>query len=378
MPDTKLIRTFKYRLYPTRSQVAALELHLSEGCRLYNAALQERREAWRFQRKSISFYAQSRQLKDIRAAGDIGIPSFTTAEKVLRRVDRAFQAFFRRLKAGERPGYPRFRSVRRYDSISCKVKDGISVRPRGFEMRGVGLIKAKWHRPMVGTPKTVDIKREGGHWYACVALEGVPAMVLAESDSAVGIDVGLTTFATLSDGSVLEHWRHERSDHAKTRRVQRAVQRCKRGSQRRRRVVQWLAAQRRRTARRRSDWQHKASRLIVNSYGRIAIESLNIRGLARTRLARSVHDAAWASFIEKLTYKAESAGRTLVKVSPYGTSQTCLCGARVEKTLDDREHVCTACGLVAPRDLVSAQLIERLGRSRWASTSLTGAVAHEA
>lgn len=372
MADTNLTRTFKYRIYPTPVQVAALEVQLSEACRLYNAAVAERRGAWRIQRKSITFYEQSRQLKEIRAAGDLGLVNFTTAARVLRRVDRAFRAFFRRVRTGDTPGFPRFRPSARFDSIDCQVGNGASITAARIVVAGVGAVKTKWHRPMAGTAKIVTVKREGRRWFACVACDHVPAEALAASSESVGLDVGLASFATLSDGSVLENPRHDEAAQKRMRRAQRALSRCQRDSRRRRVVAMRLRQQQSKVRRQRADVHHKASRAIVNRYGCIAVEDLSIKGLARTRLARSIRDAAWALFIDKLTYKAESAGRTLVKVNPRGTSQTCLCGARVEKTLSVREHVCTACGLVAPRDLVSAQLIERLGRSQWSSTELTG------
>lgn len=368
-----LTRTFKYRIYPTASQVAALELHLSEACRLYNAALQERRDAWRMQRKSVSFYDQTRQLTEIRSAGDVGIVCAKTGEQVLRRVDRAFRAFFRRVRSGDRPGYPRFKSVHSFDSFTAVIGNGATIVDGRVVIRGVGALKAKWHRPLSGKPKAVIARREGRRWFVCILVVGPEVAVAPASELAVGVDLGLTELATLSDGSSVPNDRHAGSAHKIVRRVHRALSRCHRGSKRRRLVAARLQAKRRAVARRRADAHHKATRAIVSRYGYIAVEDLNIRSLARTRLAKSIHDAAWASFINKLTYKAESAGRVLVKVDPRGTSQACLCGASVPKTLAVREHVCHECGLVAPRDLVSAQLIERLGRSRWSLTMPTEA-----
>lgn len=371
-------RTFKYRIYPTRSQVEALELHLREACRLYNAALQERRDAWRMRRESVSFYSQSRQLKDIRRNGDIAIANFTIAEEVLRRVHAAFEAFFRRIKSGDRPGYPRFRPVARFDSLDTRFGRGARIIRGRLSLHGVGDVKVKWHRAPLGVPKRLTIKRDGRRWFACVVCTSVPAQQLAPTDACVGLDVGLTSLAVLSDGGVIENPRSERASERSVRRARRALSRCRPRSARSKRAAAAVRKLASAVGRRREDYHHKVSRRIVNAYGYIAVEDLNIRGLARTRLARSIHDAGWASLINKIAYKAESAGRVLVRVNPRGTSQACLCGASVPKTLSDREHVCTECGLVAPRDLVSAQLIERLGRSQWSPTCLTGAVDHEA
>jgi putative transposase len=355
-------RTFVFRAYPTKAQVVALELHLSEACRLYNAALQERRDAWRICHETVVFRTQARQLKEIRAAGDIGIVDAQAANLVLQRVDRAFAAFFRRVKAGEKPGYPRFRSRRRYDSIDFQVNHGAKVVQRGLYVHGIGDIKLKWHRALVGDPKMVILRRDAGRWYANIASD-VSAAPISPSTSAVGIDVGLTSFATMSDGSAIENPRHERAAARKVRVARRTVSRRKRGSNRRRKAVQRLQRALGKVKRQRADFHHKASHAIVAAHGLIAVEDLNIKGLARTRLARSVHDAGWGAFIDKLTYKAASAGRTLVKVDPRGTSQVCPCGAPVPKTLADRWHDCPECGLSVSRDHAAAINILGLGLS---------------
>ncbi len=368
-------KSFQFRAYPTAQQAAALELHLSEACRLYNSALQERRDAWKMKRERITFFSQCRQLKDIRAAGDIGIANATAAACVLRRLDHAFAAFFRRVKAGEKPGYPRFRSVRRYDSIAFQIGDGASaLSERSVRIQGVGHISLKMHRSIEGRPKEVTIKRDAGRWFVVVACEVEPA-TLPPCHAAVGVDVGLTDFATLSDGSAVPNPRHERQAASKVRVARRAVARKARGSHRRQKAVQRLQRALGKVRRQRADFHHKLSREIVNDNGLIAVEDLNIKGLAGGMLARSVHDAGWASFIDKLASKAESAGRLLVKVDPRGTSQTCPCGASVPKTLTDRWHDCPACGLSLSRDHAAAINILRLGRSLQALTVAEAPVA---
>lgn len=369
-----MIRVFKYRLYPDRLQVAALELHLSEACRLYNAALQERRDAWGMSRKRITRYSQDKQLKEIRAAGDIGIVSFSCARDVLMRVDRAFVAFYRRSRSGDKPGYPRFKSSHRFDSIAFEIGHGASAPSDGkIRLQGIGQVKLKLHRPLAGAALVAIVKREAGRWYVSIATE-VGAERLQPVEHSVGIDVGLTSFAVLSDATVIDNPRHGRRAERAFRVAQRRVARRQRRSNRRKKAVHLLQRAHVRLANQRADFHHKVSREIVNAYGRIAVEDLNIKGLARTRLAKSIHDAGWRSFIDKLAYKAESAGREFVKVNAAGTSQTCLCGARVPKTLSVRTHVCPECGFTAPRDFVSAVLIERLGRSRQALSHSRGEV----
>jgi putative transposase len=367
-------RTYKFRLYPTRSQVEVLESHLAEACRLYNAALQERRDAWAISRHRISYFSQTSQLKDIRAAGDINIVNFQVAREVLQRVQRAFAGFFRRVRAGEKPGYPRFRSPRRFDSLTFQVAHGAALMPAGCHLHGIGEVKMKRHRSIDGTPKIVRIRRQAGRWFANVVTADVPNQPRTPVTIDVGIDVGLSSFAVLSDATVINNERHERVSARALRIAQRRVARRRLGSRGRWRAVRLLQRVHARIQSRRSDFHHKTSREIVETYQCIAVENLNIKGLARTRLARSIHDAGWGSFLEKLSYKAESAGRQFVAVNPRGTSQTCLCGARVPKTLATRQHKCPECGLSAPRDLVSAQLILRLGQSLWAPSFSRGEV----
>src|SRR5436853_4299151 len=143
--------TYKYRLYPSRTQIEALTAQLSEACRLYNAALQERRDAWRINRESINYYTQANQLKEIRANGDLTLANFSACQDVLRRVDKAFKAFFRRVKRKEKAGYPRFKSHSRFDSITYPAYgDGCKLVDSKLRLQGIGLIKIKLHRSIAG------------------------------------------------------------------------------------------------------------------------------------------------------------------------------------------------------------------------------------
>lgn len=373
-------KTFKYRLYPTRKQVEFLTSQLAEACRLYNGALQERRDAYRISSESLNYYSQANQLKEIRAVSDLGLENFSCCQDVLRRVDKNFKAFFRRVKQKKgKAGFPRFRSVTRYDSLTFpSYGDGCRLLPTGkLKLQGAGQIRLKLHRPIKGKIKTVAVKREADKWYVAFSVE-CDAELLPASTEAVGLDVGLQAFATLSDGTEIENPRHYRQAQAKLRRAQRKVARRKRGSHNRKKAVRELQRTHAHIRNQRADFHHKVARTIVNQYGLIAVEDLNVKGLASGMLAKAVADAGWSLFIEKLTYKAAEAGRVLVKVDPRGTSQTCLCGADVPKRLSDRWHRCQSCGLSAPRDHVSAQLVLRLGRSLCVATSPLGLVTQEA
>jgi putative transposase len=356
-------RTFKYRLYPNRAQFVALDAQLGEACRLYNGALQERRDAWKQARHSVSYYEQANQLKAIRADGNLALANFSACQDVLRRVDKTFKAFFGRVKAGRKAGFPRFRSRRRYDSLTFpSYGDGCRLRENGrLYLQGVGNLKIKLHRPVEGRTKTVSVKREAGHWYALFSCE-IEAAPLPASDDAVGIDLGLITFATLSDDTEIANPRHARKAQARLRVAQRRVARRKRGGNGRRKAVRLLQRTHVRIQNQRADFRHKTARALVDRYGLIAVEDLNVSGLAGSMLARSVHDAGWRSFLAKLDYKAESAGRRIVRVYPAGTTQRCCaCGAHVPKTLKQRWHDCPACGLSLSRDANAAREILRLG-----------------
>jgi putative transposase len=350
--------TFKYRLYPTEAQAQFLDSQLSEACDLYNAALQERRDAWKICRKNISLYDQVKQLKPMRAEGLIGIVNFGCARGVLQRLDWGFQRFFARVKRGEKPGYPRFKSRRRYNSITFpNYGNGCTLLKNGkLRMQGAGQIKLKLHRPVEGTIKTATIKRDAGYWYVCfnAICESKP---LPASSEAIGIDIGLTSFATLSNATIIANPRHNQKAQAKLRKAQRRVARRKKGSNRRRKAVQQLQRHYLHVHYRREDFHHKIARELVNRYGMIAIEDLGIARLAKTMMAKSIYEVGWAGFFQKLDYKAANAGRRVIKVDPRGTSQLCICGTRVSKTLKDRWHDCSVCGLSANRDHVSARVI---------------------
>jgi len=372
--------TYKYRLYPTRVQAAALHGQVDEACRLYNAALDERRSAWRMNRIDLRYLDQANQLKAIRAAGDVGVANFSACQDVLRRVDKTFAAFFRRIKAGEKPGYPRFRSRARYDSLTWPSwGDGCALRPSGrLYLQGVGDVKVKWHRPLAGQVKTVTTKREAGHWYVCFSVEVPEPEPLPASDAAVGIDVGLTTFAVLSDGGEIASPRHFRAAERRLRLAQRKLARRKKRSRRRQNARHELARVHLHVANQRRDFHHQTARALVERYALIAVEDLNVKGLAGSMLAKSVHDAGWGQFVSILTDKAVCAGRSLVAVNPAGTTQRCSdCGVLVPKTLAQREHRCTACGLVLGRDLNAARNVLHLATGPgWGLQAPTVGVAH--
>ena len=353
---------FKYRLYPSSKQIGLLNGQLFEACRLYNAALQERKDCYAKTGRSISYGEQSGYLKGISADGDSSLANFSCSQRVLKRLDKAYKAFFSRIKKGGKAGFPRFKSARRFDSIDFTFGDGCGItKDKKVRTQGIGCIKVKWHRPTTGNIKAVSIKRKAGRWYVSFAVDCQSAP-LPKIEKAVGIDVGLEHFLVTSDAEFIANPRYYRKGQASLRVSARSVARKKKGSKSRRKAVVVLQGRHEHVANQRLDFQHKLSRNLVDRYGKIAVEDLNIKGLSGGMLAKSVHDAGWSQFLNFVSYKAEEAGRDFVKVNPRGTSQECLCGKPVKKDLSVRIHHCVHCGLTAPRDFVSACLI--LNRAR--------------
>lgn len=351
-------KSFKYRLYPSRKQSLDLQEQLAEGCRLYNGALQERRDAYRISGKSLNYYDQANQLREIRAEGNLSLANYSCCQDILRRVDKTFKAFFRRGK-----GFPRFRSINRFDSITFpSYGDGIKLTDK-LRIQGIGLVKIKLHRNILGKIKTVSIKREGSKWFACFSVETLPEQ-LPTTEKAIGIDVGIESFATLSDGTQIDNWKYYEASQKQLRVAQRRVARRKKGSNRRRKAVQTLRNIHQTIFNRRNDFQHKLSTDLIRQYDLITVEKLNIAGLAKGRLAKQILDASWSSFIDKLKWKAECAAKEVIEVAPHWTSQDCsACGERVKKNLSVRQHICSNCGLDLHRDHNAALNILRLGLS---------------
>lgn len=361
-------RTYRYRLYATGRQAAALDAQLSEACDLYNAALEHRRRLWSEHGISVGLREQSAELKGMRADGLLERSSnFWSQQAVLKRLDRAFQAFYRRCKAGESPGYPRFRSRRRYDTLEFSFAGnagGIAFTDAGrLRVQGVGHIKVKLHRPIpVGAALCeARITRRTGRWYVAVSVKDVPARPLPATGRTVGVDVGITTFAATSDGELILGPRANRAASAEVKRAARRVARRERASKRRRKAVVLLARAREREANVRRDHAHKTARSLIGRYDAICVENLNHVGLSKGMLARDCNDQGWAGFIRLLGEKAEDAARELILVDARNTSQDCsACGRRVPKALGVRVHAC-ACGLVLDRDVNAARNIHARG-----------------
>jgi putative transposase len=369
-------KAFKYRLYPTAVQERAMAEMLDTHRHLYNRALAERKTAWEERQESISYGQQSAHLKDERTTNAyLARTNFSSCQATLRRLDRAFQAFFRRIKADEQPGYPRFKGQGRFNTVEFPAYgDGCKLEVALVYLQHIGHVKIKLHRPVEGTVKTTSFKREANGWHMIFSCELPDAGVAPSPLPATGIDLGLKVFLVTADGHEIAPPRYYRKAQAALRRSQRAVARKQKGSNRRKKAVQRLARQYLHIANQRRNFHHQVARQLISQYGMIAHEALNIQGIARSRLAKSTHDMGWGQFLGILHSKAEGAGVRVIAVPPKDTTQQCsACGALPEtpeqrKRLGDRVHRCPSCGYVADRDLNAAQNILRLGRSLQAST----------
>ncbi len=357
-----MIRTFRYPLNATRRQLAMLDDWRVRCCELYNAALEQRIASWRQHRRGVTRYDQHKELTELRAAdAEYAAMPVETCRSALNRLDRAFQAFFRRLKSGATPGFPRFRSRHRYVSFGLgrvRVEDGRVQIPR------LGWVRYNEYRPLKGAVRNVEIRRTAKRWWLCVACDVgvVPPKRTVRIDRITGVDVGLTHFATLADGSRVANPRHYRNGEALLARRQQALARKQRGSNRRRRARRLVGKAHEHTASQRRDFHCKLAAQLCAQYDLIAVEALNVRGLARTNLAKSIHDAGWSQFLTRLSLKAEDAGVHVVAVDPRNTTRACAdCGALADMLLGDRVRSCS-CGAVRDRDHNAALNIEARGR----------------
>ena len=372
--QTSVLKTYKYKLNPTPAQAQALETVLWRCRTLYNVALEQRKTWWgRGEGKGATYYQQKGELPDLKAAcPEYGEINAQVLQDVILRVERTFQSFFRRLKNGETPGYPRFQGRNRYTSFTYPQYGGGAVVDGGvLSLSKLGRIPIRLHRPMDGTPKTVTISREADGWYACISCAEVPAQPLPPTGRETGIDVGLKVFLITSDSDVVENPRHQRKAEKQLKKAQRRVSRRKKGSKRRKKAIKLLARKHQQVRRQRQDFHHKTALGLLRTYDTIYLEDLQVANMVRNRhLSKSIHDVGWGQFRTILEGKAAYAGKRAVAVPPAFTSQDCSgCGERVPKSLSVRTHVCSNCGLILDRDENAARNI------LWAGQALRGLVA---
>jgi putative transposase len=331
-------RAYKFRLRPTARQHVALGQCLASHGEVYNAALRERRDAWRLRRTGVSYGEQSAQLNEIRAVRpDVAAWSFSSQHATLGRLNRAFASFFRRINAGQTPGYPRFKPAHRFDSVEWPEDgDGCRWQPdaRRVYLQGIGQVKVSVHRRVEGRVKTIQVCHQGRRWMLVLSCDEVPTRPLEPTGAAVGVDLGIASFATASDGEHVPNSGYGRVA-VKLGTVQQALARKQQP---------------------RPD-PDRPGRFLPN------------RAAARTGLNRSIHDAGWAQFVSILRAKAEEAGRVVIDVDPRHTSDRCgTCGHTArDNRVSQAQFSCRRCGHTLNADEHAARNILRAGLARLAA-----------
>lgn len=358
-----MLRTYQYRCYPTTDQQARLNELLELARWLYNHALAYRRQRWDESRHGVTYNEQSAMWRDWRNEqpddNPLRLLNMTAGQQVLRRLDKAYREFLK----GKR-GKPRFKGQRFFNSINYKPGDGAAIKDGRLYIQNVGLVTVKWHRDLLdGTLKNIIVTRKPSGWYAAFQIECADPSPVVSQNPPVGVDMGIHHALALSDGTIIDSPQYLKQSLKRLKRLQRKVARRKKGSAGRKQAVHQLAKELEHIANQRRDWWHKVVYWLVNTYGFLAVEDLQLAFMLRNRsLARAAHDVALGLFGEILDYKAFEAGVRIAKVNPRNTSQICSsCGEHVPKELSVRVHSCPHCGFTVDRDVNAALNILRIG-----------------
>ena len=393
-------KTYQEKLKPTPAQERELERVLWRCRILYNTALEQRITLWRQRGVSLTRYSQEAELKALRAdLPDYAAMHSHVLQDVLARLDKTYQAFFRRLANGEKPGFPRFHGRDRYHSFTYKeYGNGVRLDNGCLILSKIGRIAVRWSRPIEGTPKTVTISKEADGWYVCFSCAEVPTQPLPLTGQETGIDVGLKVFLITAEGKIVENPRHYRRAERELKKAQKRVSKRKKGSNRRKKAVLVLAKKHQHVRRQRTDFHHKTALALVRQYDTISHEAIQPANLSRhpapkqdengtyehngasrkAGLNKSLHDAGWGHFLSILTFKAAWAGKRVEAVNPAFTTQDCSsCGERISKSLSVRTHVCTNCGLILDRDENAARNIQWRGQRLRGVPAMAGALNRE-
>ncbi len=365
-----MIRSFKYRLYVTKEQDIVLDKQLEEARALYNLLLEASIKAYKEDNKSLLGYKLNELSLRLRKEKGLSI-SAQSSQEIAGRITKAFKNFFRRLNEGKRGnslGYPRFKANRRYESITfpqyphCfKLLDEDTL-----SIWNVGISRIKYLKDINGKIKTLTLKKEPtGNWYAVIICDGITGKRKAPTeDKAIGIDVGLTSLITTSEGTVVNNPHFlKKAETILIRRDKQLSKKMKRSKNRYKAILK-LAKAYRKTTRRRETFLHNLTSKLISEYKIIALEKLNVVGLAKNhRLSKQILDVRWSEFVRQLIYKAEEAGSIILQVDPRNTSKKCSkCGWKDEdQTLADRMFKCENCGLELDRDINAARNILKTG-----------------
>jgi len=371
-------KAYKFRIYPNKEQRQILERTLNTCRILYNNLLAERRDTYKKTGRSPSYYEQRRSLVE-RKPNDPYMRQVHSQvlQNVALRLQRTFDNFFRNIRRGRRTGYPRLKGRNRYDSFTYpQYMNGAELKDGKLNLSKIGMVRIFKHRsiPPSAIIKTCTIRRDVDKWYACFTVEMQSEKVAREqSGQEIGVDFGLNSLLTLSNGEKIQPPKFLRKSEKKLKREQRRLSRRKRNSQNRRKQRVKVAKTHRKIRLQRTDYNHRLSRDLVARFDKIAFENLQIRNMmSNHHLAKSIADAAWGQLHLFTSYKAEEAGKMVKGADPYGTTVDCSrCGFHVPKTLSERVHECPNCGLVLDRDWNAA--VNILNRVGWGTAELTPA-----
>jgi len=379
MTGQVLKRTYKYRLYPTKTHQNILEKHLSLCRWLYNHFLEERKTLYEKDKTKTSCFNQIKEIPKLKKEErELKSVYSQTLQDVVRRLDKAFQNFFRRVEENkngkkQKPGYPRFKGYWRYDSF-VYPQSGFELKDNKLNLSKIGSLKIKFHRPIEGNIKTLTIRRtKTNKWYACFSVEIEKELSRKkEIKQMIGIDVGLISFLTTNTGERINNPKYLLKSEEKLAQIQRCHSRKKLESNNRSKSRLKVARLHEKITNQRQDFLHQLSHKLINTFQFIAFEKLNIKGMTRNKyLAKSISDASWNKFLQMLTYKAEEAGSWAVGVNSKNTTQTCSgCQNIVSKTLAGRKHKCPQCGLVIDRDVNAARNILQLALNTVGTTGI--------
>ncbi len=364
-----MLKAYQYRLYPTKAQTSMLNRTFDLCRKVYNNTLAFRRDSWDYDAESVSLFETNKELtswkKDHPKLSSV---YSQVLQNVQVRVDLAFKSFFSRVKHGEEPGYPRFKSFGRYDSITYPQAytqgHKIDFQNQMVTLPKLGKIRVVFHRIFEGNIKTISVRKTcAGKWYISVAVEHEPEIKVHTCEELTGIDLGLSSFATFANGGKIENPRFFRQEEKNLAKVQRRLSKEEKGTPERARRRLIVAKVHDRIANKRKNFIHQESRKLVNRFKVIVFEDLKIKNMQQnSHLSKSISDVSWGMMVQATMNKAEEAGSQVVLVDPKNTTQLCSrCNQIVRKKLKDRVHCCQFCGLTMDRDQNAAINIMRLG-----------------
>lgn len=370
-----MLKAYQYRLYPKKSQVTVLNQTMEQCRMVYNRVLAVRKDAWDQEQKHVGYYETKKLLPEWK----VEYPSLKNVhsqvlQDVVTRVDKAYKAFFRRVKSGEKPGHPRFKQFGRYDSITY-TQSGFEMDGQRLTLSKIGSVPVITHRTFEGEIKTCTIRRSRtGKWFASIIVETDTIPALPNQKPSVGIDLGITKFITFSTGESIPSPRFFKTDKQALARAQRWLSKQVKGTVERRQSVMTVSKIHERIANRRKDFAHKISRQLVDTYGLIAFEDLDIKEMVQDPdYSKGISDVAWNTLVKMTQNKAEEAGCCVVLIPSYYTSQTCsLCGhVEEDNRKSQAKFICLKCGHAENADVNAAKNILGLGLQSVASTLST-------